>query len=31
LFDLAGFLVLLVGYGVREKAKVAHRLGTYRR
>ncbi len=30
LFDLAGFLVLLAGYGVWVKAKVAHRAGTYR-
>lgn len=31
LFDLAGFLFLLFGYGVWVKAKVAHRVGTYRR
>ena len=29
--DLAGFLALLIGYGVWVKAKVAHRLGTCRR
>lgn len=28
LFDLAGFLVLLLGYGVWMKAKVVHRTGT---
>lgn len=31
MFDLAGFLALLFGYGVWVKAKVAHRAGTYRR
>jgi hypothetical protein len=31
LFDVAGFLVLLLGYGVWVKAKVVHRAGTYRR
>lgn len=31
MLDLAGFLVLLFGYGVWVKAKVAHRVGTYRR
>jgi len=30
LFDLAGFLLLLAGYGVWVKAKVAYRAGTYR-
>ena len=29
-FDLAGFLFLLVAYGVWVKIKVAHRAGTYR-
>lgn len=28
LFDLAGFLFLLFGYGVWMKVKVAHRVGT---
>lgn len=30
LFDLAGLLVLLFGYGVWVKTKVAHRAGMYR-
>jgi hypothetical protein len=30
MFDLAGFIVLLIGYGVWVKAKVAHRAGTSR-